>query len=468
MAKTSGPETHSCTSIPPLLPEGDNLFSFHTSVNRHNIPLLFGYQHPFGLSYPQLAVRVFTDGSAPQESALVHRLRQCWNVEGLSEKQAELQRKQLRSAWAFCVEDDEFTHTWQSMPAEGAIEHHHMHTLSLFGGPIEVQTSHNIFMAELQAILRALLSLPIRFHVTVISDSLSSILALQSFSQQTNDRRRLRSRGRPLLTMICSHIRQRCLAGGSVTLQHTSSHKDRLSPESVGNSCADFWADRMREHQTRFARQREQVRMPQIDMSGGEQHVFFRDSAMHCVVVDDVRHAAQQQQQQRNLLAWRRSSSQSLFASSHVLELCRHVMAHGSRRQVQILFLVLSNTIHLSLQPVDTPPSPNAYSSSVLSSSSLSSSSSVSSSTPKKSQKQKREMRSEWCVECDCVCDVIHVLLECPLLESRRLQLYDSMAAVMGEDRLRCVVMGNGAEISLLYLAPLFFINSIIVIFFSI
>ena len=45
-------------------------------------------------------------------------------------------------------------------------------------------------------------------------------------------------------------------------------------------------------------------------------------------------------------------------------------------------------------------------------------------------------MISEWCVECDCVCDVMHVLLECPLLESRRLQLYDSMAAVMGEDRV--------------------------------
>ena len=64
-------------------------------------------------------------------------------------------------------------------------------------------------MAELQAITRVLLSLPVTFSVTVITDSLSSINSIKSYMSEVNERKRLRMPGRPLLALVGSNIHQR-------------------------------------------------------------------------------------------------------------------------------------------------------------------------------------------------------------------------------------------------------------------
>jgi hypothetical protein len=256
-------------------------------------------------------------------------------------------------------------------------------------------------------------------------------MAIRTFMEETNDRHRLRSNGRPLLTMLAEHIAARCAAGGSVTLQHTSSHKDAATAESTGNACADFWADRMRELQQKTARQRQQLAQPQLDIARGERLVFFRDAAMECVISDDVRRAAKHRQQYLNLRAWQHSQSQAMFACDQVVELARWVIKKGSPEQVRLLFLMISNTIHLSVQPV-----------SALSSSDLTASSSSSSSSSRDSQlsvlsqsdgggegeddeeegkeekKVKKKLGKEqmmaWCSECGVCMNISHVLLECP------------------------------------------------------
>ena len=227
-------------------------------------------------------------------------------------------------------------------------------------------------MAELQAIARVLLSLPLPFSISIVTDSLSSINSISAFMNEYSDRARLRMCGRPLLSIIAQQIVLRLHVGASVSFSHVRSHTNLPTCESRGNAVADYFADELREHQWKYVNT-----MPQFDLRMGERHVNICDHTFNCVVSGDIRACASEHTKMLVLWEWMKSESQGAFAHEGVRDLCKYVFTSSSvQRYHRALFvLLITNLLHKERVSVGSSHSSSALShvSSSSSSSSLSS-----------------------------------------------------------------------------------------------
>jgi hypothetical protein len=196
-----------------------------TFVDQLPCRLVFNHWGTWGASSSRRAVTIFTDGSAA----------------------GPLQPP--GSSWAICVQNDWLTENFGGLPGEDSLEEHHLRGASLHGTYIDLSFSKGIYLAELQAIYQALSAVPVGWDLTIVTDSLSSLMAIHSFTHHANERRRrrLRMMGRPLLAMIEQLAKCRSQAGGSLSIQHVRAHGVADSVDAAGNMCADFKARKARE-----------------------------------------------------------------------------------------------------------------------------------------------------------------------------------------------------------------------------
>ena len=93
------------------------------------------------------------------------------------------------------------------------------------------------YVAEMSAINKALRVLPIDVSVTVWTDSLSSIQAINKIKQGSSNYTRMSAR--PYLRSIKRIIDLRAAEGSITTINHIKSHTGLRDPASIGNSEAD-------------------------------------------------------------------------------------------------------------------------------------------------------------------------------------------------------------------------------------
>ncbi|MGH8466606.1 MAG: hypothetical protein ACRER5_20910, partial [Pseudomonas sp.] len=151
------------------------------------------------------AVHVYTDGS--------HALR----MDGKSANPSST------AAWAVTIADDWLQSRFGSLPTEERlIRPTHVVGAAVFGAAIVC--TRGVYAAELQAIARALAMFPLSSELEIHSDSEAALAAIRAFSAQTNERRRLRMQGRPLLQLI-NHLLQRRGQCGTLTFaSHVKAH----------------------------------------------------------------------------------------------------------------------------------------------------------------------------------------------------------------------------------------------------
>jgi hypothetical protein len=405
----------------------------HLRLHDQLLPVIFGFYGSYGaaLSIPPSSVRVFTDGSAPQQGQHLFMNDIRFYDGSMSETEKKRKCDDLSTSWAAVYEGDYHLQNWKRFSCdEVALKIFPERASDWFGGVILSSTSCHIFMAELQAITRVLLSLPPSFSITVISDSLSSINAISAFMNEYSDRARLRMCGRPLLSIIAQQIILRLQAGAFVSFVHEHSHTNLPTCESRGNAIADYYADELRENQRKYMNV-----MPQFDLRSGERYVCLRDSTFHSVVSGDVRTAARDHFRFFSLWEWMKSESQGAFAHEGVRDLCKYVFKNATRKQRALFVLVVTNIIHKKRVSVICPSSSSMSSSSTSSSSSFSSSSlstfsssSSSSLLSSSCHSQRRfDVIDATCSSCQVVMNVGHLLLFCSSFQKQRQEVTQQM-----------------------------------------
>ena len=103
----------------------------------------------------------------------------------------------------------------------------------MFGAAIVC--TRGVYAAELQAIARALAMFPLSSELEIHSDSEAALAAIRAFSAQTNERRRLRMQGRPLLQLINDLLQRRDQCGTLTFASHAMAHTTGSDIHSVGN-----------------------------------------------------------------------------------------------------------------------------------------------------------------------------------------------------------------------------------------
>jgi ribonuclease HI len=146
------------------------------------------------------------------------------------------------SAWAVAVQTLWLENNFDTIPPdERLVQPRHVRHATLLGSAIT--NTSDVYPAELQAIARVLSMLPLRFDLTIRSDSQAALAAIRSFDLQNNHRKRLRMAGRALLQLISKPMNSRKLAGGSVQFEHVRAHSSDMDIASVGNRLADYQAN---------------------------------------------------------------------------------------------------------------------------------------------------------------------------------------------------------------------------------
>jgi exonuclease III/ribonuclease HI len=268
-------------------------------------------------------------------------------------------RGTMTSSWSLVIGDEWMQHNHGTVPVdEKMIIYGHVAGSSMFGNRIDRRISCGIYPAELQAIGRALALLPLSLRINIVSDSLSSLLAIRSFREQLNPRRRLRSSARPLLLLIDHLVQKRQEVTGdhdAVRLTHVPSHSTSADLNSTGNRMADYCAN--------VARCKERESYPsgigQLPLEACERHMHIRVGQEGTLMIDDVRRSALIQLKCKARFAWCAKYKDKLMgrfasATAGVEELGRIVMRHAnSSPSVQSTLLqVVTNSIHLVWSPL--------------------------------------------------------------------------------------------------------------------
>ena len=95
------------------------------------------------------------------------------------------------------------------------------------------------YLAELAAIHKGVRSVPANVHLTIHTDSLSSIQAIHSALRCPERFKSLRCAGRPYILAILTAISVRSKLGATTSLHHVRSHTGGRDKASVGNAEAD-------------------------------------------------------------------------------------------------------------------------------------------------------------------------------------------------------------------------------------
>jgi ribonuclease HI len=242
------------------------------------------------------------------------------------------------SSWAVCMADDWLLSNHRSVEPEGKISKHtFLHTASL-SDKIDTHVSTGIYDAELQAIARAIMALPLPCNITIHTDSQSAVKAIHSYSQATNDRRQLRMSGRPLLYLIHRLVSNKWNAGYRVDIQWVKAHTTDTDLVSVGNRLADHAA-------VHVCEQRDSSHS--LDLALYEPFACLRDTNHdNRVITGDPRGAARQRLSAMVLEEWRLSKSQCMYALDTIgyHELWQHACNHCPQL-CGFVILLLSDTL---------------------------------------------------------------------------------------------------------------------------
>lgn len=304
---------HHRTSLPVgLVPLGVSVS--RTLVRGQRVPVVMSYFGAWGTEIPTLQVSLYTDGSRQP------RLDAC------------------RSAWAVCLGDDSFEAAVGVMPLESNMRERDVEALAVWSGDASAALGGDIFLVELEAILRALHALPFTFFLKLFVDSKSALQAIETYAKEFSERRKLRMHGRPVLALIQRAIRWRRDAGGSVEFVHVKAHSDAADQHSVGNRVADFAAQQE-------CKRRDPRRFGELPVSDGEAWVVLRDQE-HRVVAADVRKALRGRAEELNLEVWQQSPSQRRFASEVVVRFCGELFPVLNERDGALLVATVTDTRH--------------------------------------------------------------------------------------------------------------------------
>jgi hypothetical protein len=97
----------------------------------------------------------------------------------------------------------------------------------------------NNYMAEMAAIHKALRSVPVSMDLTIHTDSLSAIMAIESMQGAGANLNLLRSASRPYLIAIGQALEARAASGADTLIKHVSAHSGKRDRASLGNASAD-------------------------------------------------------------------------------------------------------------------------------------------------------------------------------------------------------------------------------------
>jgi hypothetical protein len=215
----------------------------------------------------------------------------------------------------------------------------------LFGA--NILCTRGIYPAELQAIARCLAMFPASCTLHIHSDSQGALAGIQAYEEQTNERKRLRMSGRPLLQLIHHLLAVRHTAGGTATFSHVSAHSTDMDIHSVGNRLADFQANR--------ARQRPDHPSPsdlrELPVTDCEQYAVFTDE-QSLPLIDDIRRATLARIKALELARWSANvPGQGELACAGTIELGRVALRHGSALHQITLVHVATNSIQYHWLP---------------------------------------------------------------------------------------------------------------------
>jgi ribonuclease HI len=236
------------------------------------------------------------------------------------------------SSWSVCIRNEWLSTYFLEVEAEGQISERTRSQVSIFGGRIDVSVGEGNFDAELTAIARGLMCVPIGCSCVIHTDSQSSIQSINSYrlSAVHKYRLRLRMAGRPLLALIDKVMKAKEAAGGVVDLRWVKAHTKVTTIEHVGNRLADDYA-------TRACDEKQLVRhgvMSALPLHLHESFVVLRvcvtggdekrggDQGPHMaesdgrVLTGDPRRAVWRSMVKRAAAAWAISPSQSLYSDS--------------------------------------------------------------------------------------------------------------------------------------------------------
>lgn len=147
-----------------------------------------------------------------------------------------------RASWAVCFDNSWLREHYHLLPDESSLSFRHFHHhVVYFGSLLQSNEGSSIFDAELQAIARAILAVPVTASLTIYSDSLAAILSIRSFPSKSL-RSRSRSSGFPLLSLIDTMCKQKDACGAFVVIRWVAAHTNDLTHISAGNRIVDLVA----------------------------------------------------------------------------------------------------------------------------------------------------------------------------------------------------------------------------------
>jgi len=323
------------------VPQGATLFHMYLPEDEDSkIPLAFNYQGLFEYYGVEGAVSLYTDGSAQ-----------------VREWDQEHDRFEWSSSYSVVAGDPWLHRNYETLPDEAGLQDFHLEDAIAVAFRVQNQECHEnaAYFVELAAITRAVLAVPTRVDIDIYTDSLSSIQAISRYESVDNDRRRLRTAGRPFLGLIDEVRRRR---QGAVRFHHIRSHTNERDVHSAGNKVADYVADSVLRGEGQPASPW-LTRNPQpLPLHLGERNVAIKDD-MGRVVAGDMRRAVEQAAKAKNVLKWKDSASQGRYAGPFYKELRKEVLekdtrADSVRRRRQLFLLnAASDTLHFTVTEVE-------------------------------------------------------------------------------------------------------------------
>ena len=245
------------------------------------------------------------------------------------------------AGWAVFFLDDWFAANWPSLPAEGMFAASTLRRASYMHGRVAPSFCASVFDAELEAIARALTSLPITCSAAIYTDCVSAIAAIRRYAACTSARARLRTSGRQWLSLINRMLDRRTFAGAATTMEWVQAHSGLATCVHVGNRCADELAKRA------SANVASAVSSFPLEQEDEWLSMFHCDGKVRKLVTGDPRSFCTERARARALDAWRSSRTQAAFSTPDVgyRELWDCISTHRPTLASEVL-LFLTDTCH--------------------------------------------------------------------------------------------------------------------------
>ncbi len=322
-------------------------------LNSKSSTLVFEHVGEWGSALPSLNVTAYTDGSYTSEE----------EKESGSETGSGSGSGSSKSSWGVCFVNDWFLSRYPSLPAaeRDIIIANHLLAACIAGGSIHPSVSSGIFMAELQAIYRALQAVAVTWNLSIISDSQAAITAITEYQQAISERKKMRMAGRPILSLITHLIAAHRRAGSVVAFQHVKSHAaaSAATPRTqhqAGNSIADrvavFCSQSTELQQSHLAARSKgslYFSTQQLEMQRGERFLFACQEGR--LVSDDVRATLAKQCKSLAVKRWQETTSHPAYAGAEVQDLCRTLLSEldesksKSRRRVRLALALATDSV---------------------------------------------------------------------------------------------------------------------------